>query len=59
MNKFFTQCLTGKDQLNNMKRTGKRTFGPREETIGLICQFARVYRIEPKLKQGLCAYILN
>jgi hypothetical protein len=34
-------------------------FGPREETLEFICQFARVYQFEPKLAQGICSFIIN
>jgi hypothetical protein len=59
MKEFFTQCMTNEEQSSNMKKMGKRVFGPREETLKLICQFARVYQFEPKLTQGLCSYLIN
>lgn len=43
-----------------MAETKKRSlFGPCEETINLIRQFARVYQYEPTLNQGLRSYIVN
>jgi hypothetical protein len=59
MKKFFTRSMTCEEQNSEMKKAAKRVFGPREETIKLLYQFARVYRFEPGLSQGLCSYVLN
>jgi len=59
MKRFFTPYSPEEAQTNDMKRSGKLAFAPRKETLELLCQFARVYRSEPKLMQGLCSYVLN
>ncbi|MDR2041908.1 MAG: hypothetical protein LBP98_06265 [Tannerella sp.] len=59
MKKFFTRSITGEEQNKEMKKAAKGAFGPREETMKLLYQFARVYRFEPGLSQGLCSYIMN
>jgi hypothetical protein len=60
MKEIFTQCMTNnEEQPSNMRKMGKRVFGPREETLKLIRQFARVYQFEPKLTLGLCSYLVN
>ena len=59
--KIITPCITAnKNQKMNMKgRKSAAVFGPRESTLDLIRQFARVYECEPKLASGLNSYILN
>jgi hypothetical protein len=58
MKKFFTPSITNEES-NKEKKMAKYIFGPREETLGLIRQFARIYRVESKLEQELCSYMLN
>jgi hypothetical protein len=59
MKKFFTHCKSSEEQTSEMKKAAKPVFGPRKETLKLLCQFARVYQFEPKLAQGLCSYVIN
>jgi hypothetical protein len=58
MKKNFTLCVANKE-LSKEEKMAKCMFGPREETLVLIRQFARIYRGEPKLEQDVCAYTLN
>jgi hypothetical protein len=59
MKKFFTQSTISEEQNSEMKKEPKPAFGPRKETIRLLYQFARVYRFEPALSQGLCSFVIN
>jgi hypothetical protein len=59
MKKFFTKSMTDGEQNSEMKKAANPAFGPRKETIRLLYQFARVYRFEPGLSQGLCSYVIN
>ena len=60
MRKNFTRSISTSKEQKNMMETKKRSlFGPCEETINLIRQFARVYQYEPTLNQGLRSYIVN
>ncbi|MDR2764975.1 MAG: hypothetical protein LBB90_08085 [Tannerella sp.] len=59
MKKFFTRSINSEEANSQMEKEAKQAFGPRKETVRLLCQFARVYRFEPGLSQGFCSYILN
>lgn len=60
MRKNFTQSISTNKEQKKMAKTEKRSlFGPCEETINLVRQFARVYQYEPTMEQGLRSYIVN
>ena len=59
MKKFFTLSMTKERPENSKEEKGKVFFGPREETLRLLRQFARAYRFEPKLSPEFCSFITN
>ncbi|MDR2469884.1 MAG: hypothetical protein LBD27_05320 [Tannerella sp.] len=59
MKKFFTLCMTKERPENGKEEKGRTFFGPREETLRLLRQFARVYRFESKLSSEFCSFITN
>ncbi|MDR1454931.1 MAG: hypothetical protein LBJ01_04705 [Tannerella sp.] len=59
MKRFFTRSMISEEQNCEMKKAEKPVFGPRKDTIRLLCQFARVYHFEPGLSQDFCSYVIN
>lgn len=60
MKKNFTLSIATNNESKNMPEKEKDPiFGPYEDTLGFIRQFARVYQYEPSLDQALGSYIVN
>ncbi|MDR1746296.1 MAG: hypothetical protein LBR49_03385 [Tannerella sp.] len=59
MKNFFTLCLTNEHSASDEQTVKTYVFGPREETLGFLRQFARVYQAEPALEERICSYIIN
>lgn len=52
-----TRCMDNfkkKDDLSDEVKTS-----PKKQTLELLRQFARAYRVEPVLRPELCGFILN
>jgi len=58
-NKITLSISTNKELKNMPEKENGSIFGPYEETLNFIRQFARVYQYEPTLEQGLGSYIVN
>jgi hypothetical protein len=39
-------------------RTVKRSL-PQKKTLDFLMQFARIYHVEPDIKQELCGFVMN
>ena len=59
MDRNFTYCNSSKKQTNEIKSMRRVLFGPSEQTLDFIRQFARVYQFEPKLGTRLGSFVVN
>ncbi len=57
MKNFSTPCMNDKKRENVKVRHAASK--PCRQTIDLLKQFARAYRVEPVLQQDFCDYVLN
>ena len=53
-----TRCM---DNLNKQSDDASEEIytSPSKQTLDLIKQFARVYRVEPVIRPEICGYVLN
>ncbi len=58
--KIITPYVTNENQEMNLVEVKTKASGPREETLSLIRQFARIYTYEPRLRtEELGSFIMN
>ncbi|MDH6311858.1 hypothetical protein M2137_000617 [Parabacteroides sp. PFB2-10] len=58
MKRISTQRMFENSNIRKSSRK-KATGTPRQQTLDFLAQFARVYRVEPALRQDLCSFVLN
>lgn len=58
MKKLSTRCM---NNIENKRRCNsqRNEAAPSKQTLDFLTQFARVYQVEPILREDICAYVLN
>jgi hypothetical protein len=58
MKRFSTRCLDRFINETEQNQTTEKSI-PQKKTLDFLMQFARVYHVEPDIKQELCGFVMN
>lgn len=59
MKNFSTRCLDEHNSKIEKNGDVDKSSSPRKKTLDFLTQFARVYHVEPELKESLCGLVMN